>query len=120
MGFIILLFKLIISHALCDFALQTPWMAANKNRHIKPADNSIPKGQTPNVLWPYVLSAHALIHAGGVWVATGSALAAAAMFVLHWVTDFGKCENWSTIHMDQALHLVWMCAIAYVVEGLGA
>jgi hypothetical protein len=26
--------------------------------------------------------------------------------VLHWLIDFGKCEKWYSIHVDQGLHLL--------------
>ena len=117
MEFLIVLFKLLISHALCDFSLQTPWMAATKNRHNKPQDNAIPAGQKPATIWPYVLSAHALIHAGGAWIATGGALVAAFIFATHWWTDFSKCENWTTVHVDQAIHFALSVAAAAYTTG---
>lgn len=115
MEFLVALFKLLVSHALCDFSLQTPWMASTKNRHNKPQDNALPPGQTPAKIWPYVLSAHALIHAGGALVATGSAGVAAVVGVLHWWTDFAKCENWTTVHVDQAIHFFTLVGAAYYV-----
>ena len=102
---LVLLFKLLISHFLCDFALQTPWIAQNKNRHNAPKDNALPPGQQPQTIWPYVLTAHAMIHAGGTWVAMGEPLAAGFMFLTHWALDYMKCENLWGFHTDQFMHL---------------
>lgn len=103
---LLLLFKLLIAHAICDFALQTPAMARGKNRHNPPEDNCIPKGQKPATIWPYWLTAHALIHAGGVWAVTGVPLLGALEAVLHWVIDYTKCENLTTVHYDQFCHFL--------------
>ena len=99
-----LFFQLIIGHALADFVLQTPAMAAGKNRNLLP--------ETP-VTWPYWLTAHALIHAGMVGIITGSWTLAAAEFAIHWAIDFAKCENWTGIHSDQAMHVA--CKVLWVV-----
>lgn len=108
-----ILLKLLIGHALADFALQTDWIANNKSRH------AVPKGYNPalhgamQTIWPYVMSAHALIHAGAVLWATGSPVLAGCEAVAHWVIDFGKCERWYGIHADQAMHfgfkVLWAC-----------
>ena len=97
-----LFFKLCIGHALADFALQRDFIARGKNRHA-PLVN-VPVGQTPQAVWPHILTAHALIHAGAVFVITGRADLAVAELVIHWLIDFAKCENWTGIHTDQALH----------------
>lgn len=118
MTFIIMLFKLLISHALCDFSLQTSAMAAGKNRHNKPKDDAVPPGQKVVNVWFYWLTSHALIHAGGVLVVTGNVLAAFAMAVTHFTIDFVKCEGYTNPHIDQALHLIVNLAIAtHVVYG---
>ena len=77
----------------------------------------IQAGQAAATLWPYVLSAHALIHAGGAWVATGSVLVAAFMFATHWWVDYAKCENWTTVHVDQAIHFALSVAAAAYTTG---
>lgn len=100
-----LVFRLLCGHALADFALQTEWIARNKNRH------AVPMGYDPALhgpkqsIWPYVLSAHALIHGLAVFLATGSYILGAAESVVHWLIDFGKCERWYGVHLDQAMHL---------------
>lgn len=105
-----LLFALIIGHALADYPLQGKFLAIRKNRHIKSIDYT---GDSPQQLWVYCLSAHSLVHAGAVWIITGSALFGFIEFVLHWLIDFAKCEKWTNFHQDQTLHLV--SKLAYVV-----
>lgn len=100
-----LLFKLLCGHAIADFALQTDWIACNKNRHYAP------KGYDPALhgpqqsIWPYVLTSHSLIHGLMVYLATGSLELGIAETIAHWMIDFGKCEKWYGIHLDQWLHI---------------
>lgn len=108
---LLLFFRLIIGHALCDFALQSDAMAKGKNRH-RPPEN-VPPGQVPQTIWPYWLSAHALIHGGAVMLITGSAWLGIAETVVHWGIDYAKCENWTDIHKDQALHI--LCKVLWVI-----
>ena len=105
-----LLFALIIGHALADYPLQGKFLAIRKNRHIKPLEYG---ADVPATIWVYCLSAHSLVHAGAVWVITGSAALGFAEFVLHWTIDFAKCEKWTTFHQDQGLHL--LSKLAYVL-----
>jgi hypothetical protein len=102
---------LLMGHALADFSLQNEWMAKHKNRHIGPS--YIPPGQVKQTTWPYVLSAHALIHGLMVALITGNPLLGAAETVCHWIIDFGKCESWYGIHLDQSMHV--LCKVAWAV-----
>ena len=106
-----LLFKLLIGHAVADFALQSDVMAKGKNRHAFQA--VFPGGQKHVPCWPFWLSAHALIHAGIVWLVTGRIECAIAELLLHWMIDFGKCDNWYGPHVDQALHV--LCKVGYLI-----
>jgi hypothetical protein len=100
-----LVFKLLCGHALADFALQSEWMAKAKNRHaVSPGYDEKLHGPKQAV-WPYVLSAHALLHGLAVFWATGSVVLGIAETAAHWLIDFGKCERWYGIHADQAAHL---------------
>lgn len=105
------LFALLIGHALADYPLQGDAIAKGKNRHNPPY--GIPPGQKPAAVWTHYLTAHALIHAGFVWAITGSGWCGAIEFVLHWIIDFAKCENWTNPHQDQLLHVV--CKVCYVL-----
>lgn len=101
------IFYLILGHFVADYALQSDWMAKHKN-HNRPVDPaSIPPGQTPQLVWPWVLTAHAATHAAAVAVVTGSFWLALAELVVHWVIDYGKCSNWYGIHQDQGLHIIF-------------
>lgn len=89
-----ILFKLICSHAVADFCLQNDFMAKNKNRHL-----AVPG------FWPYLLSAHALTQGLGVYLVTNNVYLGIAETVVHWIIDFGKCEKWFDLHIDQTLHI---------------
>ena len=112
-----ILWQLLVGHALADFSLQHDPMAKGKNRHVAIDPSKIPPGQTPTIVWPYWLTAHALINGGVVFFITGSYGLSIAEAVCHWVIDFAKCENWFGINTDQALHLVckilWSCVYIY-------
>lgn len=97
------LFWLMVGHAVADFGLQTNWMAVHKSRHVR--DTSAFSSR-PELVWIEVLSAHSLIHAGAVTLATGSILLGLLEFVAHWLIDYAKCEDKFGFHTDQALHIL--------------
>lgn len=99
--FWVIFFALVCGHAVADFALQGEYIALHKSRHYRPSDG---KKREPGE-WIYVLSAHSLIHAAAVWLITGSVVLALIELVLHWLTDFAKCEGWTNLHADQAIHV---------------
>jgi Protein of unknown function (DUF3307) len=110
---LIVFFALAIGHAIADFPLQTEFLAINKNRHLVPKDTDDGK---PSSMWIHCLTAHALTHAGMVFIILapfGKAAAALAFIelVLHWILDFVKCEGWTGFNVDQAAHYV--CKAAY-------
>lgn len=96
------LLLLLVGHALCDFGLQSEWIAKYKN----PANRSpAPPGQTQETIWPYVLGAHAMMHGGAVALVTQRWELGTAEFVVHFLTDYLKCKNVIGLHADQAIHL---------------
>ncbi len=113
-----LLFRLIMGHAVADFALQSPAMARGKNFRRRVDPDLIPPGQTYDpAVWVMYLTAHALIHGAAVFVVTGLTGVAAAEIVAHWLIDLGKCDNIYGIRFDQLLHItmklmwvVWVLA----------
>ncbi len=109
----ILFFKLIMGHALADFALQSDSMAKGKNRNRKPDMSVVPPGQVYTPSWMYWLTAHALIHGMCVWIITQNMALGVAETVCHWGIDFGKCESWYGMHEDQIMHLI--CKAAWVL-----
>lgn len=93
----------VIMHALADFPLQGDYIAKQKCR--KQADNLS--------VWIVALSAHSVIHAGGVWLVSGSLAFALAELVLHALIDVCKGEGKFGLIADQLLHLA--CKVVYVV-----
>lgn len=102
-GPLALFFAFAIAHALADFPLQGDYLAREKQRST--AGSSLE--------WFIALTAHALIHAGGVWLVSGRVGFGVAEFILHWLIDFGKGEGKYGYATDQALHLI--CKLTYVV-----
>lgn len=94
---------LVVVHALADFPLQGDYVARMKVRSQAPAKTE----------WLVALTAHSLIHGGGVWLVTGSLALGAAETILHGLIDLAKGEGKTNLLVDQALHLA--CKAAYVV-----
>ncbi len=107
-----LFFAFLICHALMDYPLQGAFLAAAK---VPGADLTPFFGNTtpPRLLWIHALTAHSLIHAGGVWLICGSPILAFIELILHWIIDYSKSTEKTNIHLDQALHLA--CKLGYVV-----
>lgn len=110
------LFLLIFGHALADFVLQPEAMGYGKNRN----DKIHAKEHSLFPVWWYWLTAHALVHGGVVYLISGlilgSGLAlvfALAETIIHWFTDFSKCEGWISNNQDQAIHIG--CKIVYAI-----
>ena len=97
-------FLLAIGHAVADFGLQNDFLAIAKSRHDR-----IYNGEN---IWFWVLGAHSLIHAGAVYIVTGSALLALCELIAHFAVDFAKCENWFSFHVDQLLH--YSCKVLWI------
>lgn len=113
-----LFFLFLCGHALGDYALQTEWIATNKNRHFR--DSLSPDAQkNMQVIWPHLLTAHSLHHGLLVYLISQSIVLGVAETVVHWLIDFAKCEKWFGFHMDQALHilakLIWVLAITFAL-----
>jgi Protein of unknown function (DUF3307) len=95
---------LVIAHAVTDYALQSLFMAEYKKPGAPRLD-----GET---IWPWILSAHALVNAGGVLLVTGSVGLSLAEAALHWLIDYGKGRSAYGFHADQGLHLASKLLIA--------
>ena len=102
-GPLAVLFALVIIHAVADYPLQGAYMAQQKTRHQ--ADSSSE--------WFVALSAHCLIHAGGVWLITGNIYMGLIELVLHSLIDTGKSQNRYGLLVDQCLHV--LCKVGYVI-----
>lgn len=103
-GFLILSLALIMGHMLGDYPLQGAFLASCKNRNTDSSSffgtSTVPKG-----LWVHGLTAHSMIQAGIVWVITGSLMVTMIELVVHWITDFSRCEEWISFNTDQAIHV---------------
>lgn len=89
------LFLLFAAHALCDYPLQGDFLARAKNH----------RAPLPGVP-PYIgLLAHCWIHAGAVFLITGSVLLGFLELWAHMLIDRAKCEERIDFETDQALHL---------------
>lgn len=98
-----LFFAFAIAHALADFPLQGDYLAREKQRSNAASSRE----------WFIALTAHSLIHAGGVWIVSGSVVLAAVELFMHWLIDLGKGEGKYGYATDQLLHLA--CKGVYVV-----
>jgi hypothetical protein len=112
-----LVFWLVASHALCDFALQPTVMARGKSRrHV----GVHPDDRRHEPTWVEWLLAHSMIHGAGVagalalvgradlwWLGLGET-------ALHALIDFLKADRRITMAADQLLHLackgLWLFA----------
>lgn len=92
---------LFAGHALCDYPLQGDFLAKGKNH----------KAPIPGVPFYHCLAAHALIHAGMVYLITRSFWLALAELTIHTMTDYAKCDGRISFNQDQAIHyackLLW-------------
>jgi hypothetical protein len=98
-----LFFAFLVIHTLADFPLQGDYLARQKVR----------KNASSKTDWLIALTAHSIIHSGGVWLVTGSLGFGLTEFALHWLIDLAKGEGKFGVVVDQSLHL--LCKIAYVV-----
>ena len=104
--FIVLLW----GHAVADFGLQSNFMATYKNRNNQPP---LPPGQKRVTVWPYYLTAHAMIHDAMVYLITGSVIWGIFETVTHWILDYLKTGNYTNPHQDQLGHIVIKLIIAW-------
>ena len=102
-SFPVLLFALVFAHALADYPLQGEFLSQAKNRNT-------PIGK---MFWLHALPAHAIIHGGFVLMLTGSVWLGIAETVIHGFTDWLKCENKISLHVDQAIHLI--CKLVWAI-----
>jgi len=107
--FLTLMVLLITGHYLADFWMQSKDVARMKNRNCIP--ENIPPGQKLQIVWPHALTSHAVAQGFCVGLVTMSIPLGIAEAIAHGTIDFGKCENWYGIHLDQFLH--FLCKLAW-------
>lgn len=103
---IAVLFMLLVGHAIADYPLQGDFLARGKNS----------ANPLPGIPWYQCLAAHALIHAGSVYLITGSMACALMELAAHIVIDDLKCtgkfgSGHRAFNIDQALH--FLCKLAW-------
>ena len=98
-----ILLLLLAGHALCDYPLQGDFLARGKN-HLAPFRDM--------AAWQLLL-AHCLIHMGMVLLITGNAWLALAELVIHYGTDWVKCDERINFNQDQAVH--YGCKILWAI-----
>ena len=99
-----------VMHALADFPLQGDYLARQKSRRLADSRSD----------WIIALSAHCTIHAGGVWLVSGSLAVAAAEFIVHALIDLSKSEEKFGIATDQLLHILSKLAyVLWLTHGFG-
>ncbi len=96
------LILLLFWHALADYPLQGDFLAKAKNENTA----------IPGIPWWQAMTAHCVIHAGGVYVITGLWYLAAIEFVLHFLTDRAKCRGVIGFNADQFSHAAAKVAYA--------
>ena len=89
----VLLF-LLAGHALCDYPLQGNFLAKGKNH----------KAPFPGMASWQILLAHCFIHMGMVLLITRNPYLALAELVIHYITDYAKCDGRIGFNTDQAIH----------------
>jgi hypothetical protein len=94
---------LVVGHALADYPLQGEFLAKAKNRFAR----------MPGTPWYQAMAAHAVIHGGAVFLATGSLLLGLTETVVHAFIDDAKCAGRISYNVDQALHIG--CKIVWVL-----
>jgi hypothetical protein len=104
-----LLWWLIVGHVVADFWAQSDALATLKNRH---------RNNSPFLPWYYALSAHALMHGAAVAFITNNIGLGIIETVAHWIIDFGRCEGWYDIHVDQFMHICFKAYMAAIAAGL--
>lgn len=108
-----LFFWLLVGHAVADFALQSPYMAAAKSK-VSPEGVGI---------WSWVLFMHGLIHGGMVAYATGYVWLGILEVIAHMLIDHAKVtgrfgSGRRSFMADQYLHIMCKLVWAFVVLAL--
>lgn len=109
-----MVFLFLCGHAIGDFALQSEWVSTNKDRNAR-KKYSAAELREMQVIWPYLLSAHALHHGLIVYLISQNLALGLAETAVHWLSDFAKCEKWYGFHADQAVHVVSKLAWTAIV-----
>ena len=98
-----MLAAMLVLHVIADYPLQGDFLSKAKNRAMP----------LPGVPWFQALGAHALIHAGAVWLVTDSLLLGCLELFAHALIDDTKCVGRISFNADQCAHAV--CKFAWAL-----
>lgn len=101
--FFVLFLMMCFGHCLADYPLQGEFLAKGKNF----------KNPIPGYPWYTLMAVHCFLHAGFVYLITGSLPLALAEFVVHFWIDCRKCDNSISFNYDQFLHIGYKFVWAY-------
>lgn len=101
-------FLLLFGHFLADFPLQNNYVAKMKNRELNPTST-----------WPLVMFGHCMIHAGIVFIITGSLALGIFQLFTHFAIDTLRCscvfgEGDRAVWLDQFLHVTVLVVTALI------
>jgi hypothetical protein len=99
----ILLFWLLVGHAIADYPLQGDFLARGKNQ----------TAPFPGIPWYQCLFWHSLMHGGMVTLITGSIFLGLFETIAHASIDYAKCAGKLSFNQDQFLHVI--CKIIWVI-----
>lgn len=91
------LFLLICSHFVCDYPLQSDFIAVGKNPAKSPYNG---------VHWFWIMCGHSFTHGAGVAIVTNNVWLGISETVAHFLIDLAKCKGLTNIHTDQFLHII--------------
>lgn len=101
-------FYLIASHFVCDYPLQSDFMAVGKDEQNSP-HHGVP--------WYWILFAHSITHGTGVALVTGNVWLGIAETYFHFNIDGAKCDGLITVNQDQWLHIA--CKVLWFFVWMG-
>ena len=105
-AFLYLLLVMAAIHFAVDVQFQSDFVAIHKNRRIT---------EGRRLPWIYAMLSHTACHGLAVGWFLANPLLGAVEMAAHFVIDCAKCEGYTNIHVDQALHIVCKAAWAAII-----
>ena len=96
-------FLLIAFHFVCDYSLQSDFIAVGKNPN-NPTTNGVP--------WYWIMWSHCFVHGAAVALITNSVILGAGEVLIHFVIDMSKCKKLINADVDQIAHL--LCKLVWI------
>ncbi|QNH71478.1 membrane protein [Rhizobium phage AF3] len=105
-----LFFLLLFAHYVADYPMQQFLCRVKNPNRKRGVDDDI-----ADIPWTYGMTAHCGIHAGFVLLLTGSIFYSIFEFVVHFATDWAKCEGWIGYKTDQSIHVATKIIIVTLI-----